>query len=138
MKDSAAVAKELGRIGKDEQLPDGSVFGHDGGEVSLRGRAAEVVAVLLRHSACAACEDFERALGEAKATLHHVVVVDGEAPRLLIADRDAVVYEIAEAEDHAFPRIDAVKSSLEFLASRCPECGAPEGPWEDLAGQSGY
>jgi hypothetical protein len=56
----------------------------------------------------------------------------------LIADRDAVVYEIAEGGEHAFPDVEDVVASLEFLASRCPECGAPEGPWQGLAGQSGF
>jgi hypothetical protein len=142
MKDSAAVVEELGRIGKDEKLPDESVLGHDGCEVPVRGRTAEIVVVLVRHSACPACDAYERALWGAREALGRwggrVIAVDGDAPRLLLADRDAVVHEITEDDEHAFPEIDAVELSLEFLASRCPECGAPEGPWLDLAGQSGY
>jgi hypothetical protein len=142
MKDAAEVAGQLARIVRDQPLPDERVSGHDGTPVSLRGRADEVVTVLIRHGDCAECDAYEVALREARDAFDRcsgrLVVVDGEKPRLLITDRDAVVYEIAEGGEHALLSVEDVVASLEFLASRCPECGAPEGPWQDLAGQSGF
>lgn len=142
MEPPAAMMDRLMTIEPGEALPDATVEESDGGAARLR-KPGKVVALLIRHPRCAACDAYAQALRSVRSDIEswggRLVMTHGREARLLIADQHALVHELTQVgEDHTFPEPDAVEESVKFLATQCPECGGPEGAWTDLATKSGY